>query len=283
MGDSEMFIYLIVNHETGKYYVGQHKGKDLRKYLQVKLSQSQYELKRKGHGRGSYLFASMRKHPRKAWSIHSLRSDIQTREELDSVERDFIKFLRSQDPEYGYNICRGGEGFTGSHSPESCQKASESLRKAFNDPATHNRMVKGLRKGWNDPETRLKLAEANKVRLLDPHEHIKAVEAARRLHTPEIQAKSAEARKGIWDDPEMRAKAAEMGKKGWSGENYARTLEAVRKTNSSPEYRANMSKIKKGRKFGPEFCSKMSEVAKKREAKKRETRKAQIPSIAALK
>lgn len=61
----------------------------------------------------------MRKYPQSTlWSIHALRSDIQTRPELDETERDFIKFLRAQDPEYGYNICRGGEGRTGPLSPE---------------------------------------------------------------------------------------------------------------------------------------------------------------------
>jgi len=100
-----MFIYLIVNHATGKYYVGQHKGTDLKRYFQKKLSSAR-------HARGSsHLFNSMRKHPLPCdWSIHALLSDVQTRAELDQYERDFIAFLKSQDPEYGYNIARGGEG-----------------------------------------------------------------------------------------------------------------------------------------------------------------------------
>jgi hypothetical protein len=122
-----LFIYLIVNRITGKYYVGQHKGNNLRKYLQQKLSQAVYELKRKGHGRGSHLFASMRKHPKEAWSIHALLSGIKTRAELDQKEKDFISFLRSQDPQYGYNICRGGEGFTGPCSEEHKRKISLAL------------------------------------------------------------------------------------------------------------------------------------------------------------
>src|SRR5271157_120393 len=120
-----MFIYLIVNRATGKYYVGQHKGSNLKKYLQQKLSQAWYELKRKGHGRGSYLYNSMRKHSKEAWSIHALLSDVQTRSELDQHEKNFIAFLRSQNPEYGYNICRGGEGFTGPHSEESRRKCRQ--------------------------------------------------------------------------------------------------------------------------------------------------------------
>jgi|SRR5208337_2992679 len=113
-----MFIYLIVNHITGKYYVGQHKGNNLKKYLQDKFSRA------KTYAGSSHLFNSMRKHPKKAWSIHALLSDVQTRPELDAYEKDFISFLRSQDPEYGYNICRGGEGFTGPHSDKTRQKMS---------------------------------------------------------------------------------------------------------------------------------------------------------------
>ena len=74
----------------------------------------------------------MRKHPFPSlWSIHALRSDIQDKAELDQTERDFIKFLRSQDPEYGYNICRGGEGFTGPHSYETRQKLSVSIKRGM--------------------------------------------------------------------------------------------------------------------------------------------------------
>src|SRR5271157_3751682 len=123
-----MFIYLIVNRETGKYYVGQHKGADLRRYLQKKLSQARYY---KG---SSHLYNSMKKHLPHLWSIHALRSDIQTREELDQTERDFIKFLKSQDPEYGYNICRGGEGFTGPHTVEARAKMSVSQKIKWSNP-----------------------------------------------------------------------------------------------------------------------------------------------------
>ena len=149
-----MFIYLIVNHVTGKYYVGQHKGENLKKYLQQKLSQARYELKRKGHSRGSHLFKSMRKHGREAFTIHALLSDIQTRSELDQHEKDFITFLKSQDSEYGYNICRGGEGRTGSLTAESRKKMS----------LNNCRYWKGKKRGKHSPETikKMKLSASNR-------------------------------------------------------------------------------------------------------------------------
>src|SRR5208282_1202241 len=57
-----------------------------------------------------------------------------SRPELDAYERDFIAFLRSQDPEYGYNICRGGEGFTGPHTKEAKEKISCASRKRDSRP-----------------------------------------------------------------------------------------------------------------------------------------------------
>jgi group I intron endonuclease len=138
--EKPMFIYLIVNHITGKYYVGQHKGNNLRKYLQQKFSQAWYELKRKCGG-SSYLFRSMRKHGRGAFTIHALLSDIQTREELDQKERDFIEFLCSRDPQYGYNICKGGEGFTGPHSEATRQKIAIASKVMWERP--------GIRENFN--------------------------------------------------------------------------------------------------------------------------------------
>lgn len=134
-----MFIYLIVNRITGKYYVGQHKGKNLKKYLQDKMSDAKYQFKR---GRtGSYLYASMRKHPKKAWSIHALLSDVQTREELDQWEQFFIALFNSRNPEVGYNICRGGEGFSGPHSQATREKIAAASRDMWNRPEVRDAII----------------------------------------------------------------------------------------------------------------------------------------------
>ena len=148
-----MFIYLIVNHETGKYYVGQHKGNNLKHYLQQKLYEAWH------HNGRSYLYASMRKHSRDVWSIHALRSDIQTREELDETERDFIRFLKSQNPEYGYNICRGGEGFTGPHAPEFGVNQSRIMKEVWKRADFKEKMTKRKRRLGSkaSDETRKKL------------------------------------------------------------------------------------------------------------------------------
>lgn len=151
-----MFIYLIVNQVTGKYYVGQHKGNNLKKYLQTKLSDAKHR-----RASSSHLFNSMRKNPDPSvWSIHALLSDVQTRTELDQHERDFIAFLKSQDPDYGYNICRGGEGFTGPHSEEAKQKTREGTKLWW---TSEQKVIQSkISKAWWTPERRAANAERMK-------------------------------------------------------------------------------------------------------------------------
>ena len=142
-----MFIYLIVNRETGKYYVGQHKGNNLQKYLQQKFHHAQ-----SGVSGSSHLFNSMRRHPNpRSWSIHALRSDITDREELDRTERDFIRFLRATDPGYGYNICRGGEGRTGPQSEEEKKKHRLASIKVWQRPGHRERISRTSTEIWQRP------------------------------------------------------------------------------------------------------------------------------------
>ncbi len=152
-----MFIYLIANRITGKYYVGQHKGTNLKKYLQQKLSHA-----KRGESERSHLYASMRKHGRDAFTIHALLSDVQTRPELDAYEKDFIAFLRSQDPEYGYNICRGGEGFTGPHTSKAKVKVTEALKQRWAQPSFREHWTELMTGHDVAPETveKIKIARA---------------------------------------------------------------------------------------------------------------------------
>ena len=142
-----MFIYLIVNRKTGKYYVGQHKGNSLRKYLQQKLHHAQ-----SGVSSRSHLYNSMRAHPDPSvWSIHTLRSNITDRAELNQTERDFIAFLKSQDPEYGYNLCRGGEGRTGPHTPEARQKIGYASCQLWSNPENRKKVSDAMHLVWKIP------------------------------------------------------------------------------------------------------------------------------------
>lgn len=119
-----MFIYCIVCSETLKIYIGQHKGPNLDWYLVRKFWDANHHTA----GTRSRLYASMRKHPRESWSIHSILRSV-TREDLDYWERHFIRVLKTQHPDVGYNICDGGEGFSGPHSEKSKKWISRRMKK----------------------------------------------------------------------------------------------------------------------------------------------------------
>ena len=230
-----MFIYLIVNHETGKYYVGQHKGTNLKKYLQQKFHHAQ-----RGISNNSRLYRSMRAHSDPfLWSIHAIRSDIQTREELDQTEKEFIAFFKATDPEYGYNICRGGEGFTGPHSKETLAKLSE-LRQQM----------------WSDPQFRVKRAESLKKAMANPEYHVSLSNGQqRRWASPQLRMEKSEEMVQSWADPEARDKKTKALKAAWSDpqvrDNHIKALsepqtlikmsEAMRKVWATPEIRARMT------------------------------------------
>ena len=210
-----MLIYLIVNHETGKYYVGQHGGNNLNKYLQTKFSDARH-----GRGGNSHLLRSMRKHPfPSSWSIHALRSDIQTRDELDETERDFIKFLRSQDPEYGYNICRGGEGFTGPHTKETCQKMSSFQKERWKCPEVREAASQRAKELWQRPSHREHISQTSTEMWKRPghrENHIaKNIGKKRSAATIAVLTKFRRARLGKEISPETRKKMhnASIGRK----------------------------------------------------------------------
>ena len=229
-----MFIYLIVNHDTGKYYVGQHKGNNLKKYLQQKFHHAQ-----KGISSSSRLYRSMRAHPDPyLWSIHALRSDIQTKPELDELEKDFIAFLKAQDPEYGYNICRGGEGFTGPHTEKAKKKVGESSRSRWSNPEYKNTVSASISQGHtgvrHTPETCQKIS---RIRTGSHHtEESKKKQRQNMLHL-ETLGKGIGSRK-LWDDPDMRKTIMDTRKAAgynFSSEARSKIGEASKRLWSDPK------------------------------------------------
>ena len=132
-----MFIYVIVCNETLKLYVGQHKHDDLGKYLSRKFWDANHHTS----GRKSHVYAAMRRHPRESWSIHPLVSGVRTLNELDDWEKHFIRVLKAQHPDVGYNICKGGQkGRNGPHFPETRQKLGELSRERWAHPEFRQRV-----------------------------------------------------------------------------------------------------------------------------------------------
>jgi hypothetical protein len=144
-----MFIYVIVCSETLKIYVGQHKGTNLQKYLQTKFSNA-----KRNSGTRSHLFAAMKKHPHESWSIHPLISGVEIRQELDELEKHFIRALNAQHPDVGYNICDGGEGFTGPHTEKWRQETLTRVNEYWANPDSRMQRSQQTTERWQSGELR---------------------------------------------------------------------------------------------------------------------------------
>lgn len=152
-----MFVYLIVNDVNLKIYVGKTTRPNLQQYLQQKFYEAGKHL-----GGNSHLYAAIRKHGRGHFHIHSLISDCKTNEELSRWEQTLIKALAAQNPEIGYNICRGGEGFTGRHSEKTRQKIATAARKMWKRPGIKENFSAKMTGHSVSPETIEKMIEAKR-------------------------------------------------------------------------------------------------------------------------
>jgi group I intron endonuclease len=96
------FIYLVTNLLSGKYYVGQHRGRDLQRYLTKNVQDAL-----RGYDNKPYLNHAIRKYGAGAFVIQALAvSD----GPLDDLERLWIVALAAR--ELGYNIAVGGNSGT---------------------------------------------------------------------------------------------------------------------------------------------------------------------------
>ena len=104
------YIYKTTNKVNGKVYIGQHKGEFNQRYL----------------GSGKLLKRAVQKYGVESFSVELL-SYCLTKQELDSLEKEYIEFYDSTNINIGYNIAFGGQG--GDLGPIVNQKISDYLKK----------------------------------------------------------------------------------------------------------------------------------------------------------
>lgn len=97
-----MFIYLLINKENGKYYVGKTVHHNLNSYLSNKRC-----VARKGSVKYP-IVAAIAKYGIDNFDVQVLAEPV-TIAELNNLEQLWIVLLNSQDPKFGYNILSGGE------------------------------------------------------------------------------------------------------------------------------------------------------------------------------
>src|SRR5208337_1398361 len=98
-----MFVYIIINRENGKFYIGKTIKSNLKAYLRQKIWSA---LTGRYNGR-SHLFNAMQKYNSSSWSIHPIISCLTTNWQLCLWEKALIYAFDSTNPERGYNICKG--------------------------------------------------------------------------------------------------------------------------------------------------------------------------------
>ena len=133
---------------------------------------------KKGYGYSDQLpiGRAMRKYGWDGFTHEIIASDL-SEIEAKSLEVKLISDLQTQNPDFGYNICAGGEGVTGWHpSSETRQKISEAAKQRCGEKNPNyghkwtdemKEIASKRRKGNYSDKTRKKISEAAKKRCGD--------------------------------------------------------------------------------------------------------------------
>lgn len=194
--DSKPFgvIYVITNLVNGKRYVGQTT-KTAEWRFNKHCLHSQYK---------SRVNAAIRKHGRDSFIVATI-DQAANRSELDALEIEHIKALRTMEPEFGYNVAPGGVG-NNERTKEAAEKAAAKLRGRRTPPEQVERMAATKR---NRPRTAAERAVLEGM--------IAANKGAK--HSDEAKKKmslAASGRKMLPCTEEHRRKLSEAAKRQWA-------------------------------------------------------------------
>lgn len=162
------FIYLVRNTKNGKTYVGQTKADPAerwRKHVESAL-----------RGRNFLFYRAIRKYGADAFTLSILHQDVSL-DRIDDLEKQTIEQLRSNDPNYGYNVKSGGQGGGNGGgwklSPEVCRARSERMKgHGFSEETLRKMKESGKKKKFSE-EHRAHISEANRLRYANPNERAK--------------------------------------------------------------------------------------------------------------
>lgn len=79
---------------------------------------------------------------------HTIYKENLSRQEAEDLEKELIKQLKTNDPDYGYNISPGGDSGT-----------NELINQKWNDEEFRETMKQKMREAWKDPEKRKRRSE----------------------------------------------------------------------------------------------------------------------------
>ena len=142
MDDKVYIVYQHINKINGKSYIGitcqpiyRRWGKNGQKYNEC-----------------PYFWSAIQKY---GWDNfeHKILYTGLTHDEACETEKRLIAEYKTSDPEYGYNLSKGGDGHD-----------SELMTKKWEDPEYKADMSRRMREAWKDPEKRRQRSEAARKR-----------------------------------------------------------------------------------------------------------------------
>lgn len=205
-----MIIYKVTNKCNGKIYIGQHHKEALFNYK----------------GSGVLLKLAYKKYGIENFSFEILKSGIDTKEELNEFEKYFIRELRSNNPNIGYNLTAGGASFF--------LICGESSHLSHEEVINKSRHTKYLRKShigiFHSEKSRQKCA-SNRNKIMSS-ETIDKIKESNKKNNSEI-----ELTKKTKDIKKSYPKRGHP----MSEENYNKMMDAVRKPKCD-EHKKNLSK-----------------------------------------
>lgn len=113
-----MYIYKITNNLNGKIYIGQ-----TIQTVEARFNDHCRNRKNKNSG----IDAAIKKYGKENFSIETI-CEAKTLEELNKLEKYYIKFYNSTNSEIGYNLCEGGNNTKGYHHTEESKKKMSKSR-----------------------------------------------------------------------------------------------------------------------------------------------------------
>lgn len=231
-----MFVYLITNQTNGKQYVGKHSKDNLEKYLRQNVLRAL-----SGGNEKRALYNAIRKYGEQSFKIESLIT-VETEEELDHHEINFIKILNTKAP-FGYNLTDGGDGLL-NPSEETRQLLSDIFTgREFSDE-TRSRMSRSAKERVKNnprvitPELCENISKSLTGRKLSP-EHIENMRLVR------LGKKSSQ-------ETKRRISLSLIGNKRTAGhtlteEHKRRVSESLKGHETPQETRDKISRAQKGR------------------------------------
>lgn len=175
-------IYCHTHIESNRKYVGLTK-----QTMEKRWKNHVYAAKTSKNGKWHFPNA-VRKYGPEAFS-HEILEVCNTLEEANAAEIKWIEKLNTINPQFGFNLTKGGE-----HIPHPIENSDE-IKKRWDNPEYRKKIVESMKNQWSDPKYRYKMIKM----LEDPVKKEQMSHNSLEIHArPDVKIKMSEASKAMW-------------------------------------------------------------------------------------